>query len=161
MKFEDVGESVEKLFQEVLKKDFPELTQCTFKLIFRTKKQMVDGKYGVACLKKMNEFARFLSSAETDTEEGYDYAIIIDKNIYSVLDKADQYRILRHELRHCVVDYEKKDPYKTRGHSVEDFYEDIEIEAKLGGDPRWMERIGVVCESVYSKENEKKATNVD
>ena len=158
MKFEDVPQSVIDLFDRVLKADFLELTDCKFKLVYRNKKQSSDGKYVIATIKKMNEFARFLSSAETNDEDGYDYSVIIDKNVFEKLDEKDKYRILRHELRHAVVDYEKADPFKLRGHTVETFYEDIDIEAKPGGDPRWMERVSVIAESVYSKEDDKVLT---
>jgi hypothetical protein len=152
MKFEDVSEDVNKLFESVREEYFPELEGAYFKLIFRNKKKVSDGSFVVAEIKKLGELNKFFSSAEIDREDGYDYAIIIDKNVYNNLHEDDKKRVLRHELRHCSVNHEKKQPYSTRRHTIEDFYEDVELESQPGGDPRWHERIGDICASIYDED---------
>jgi len=154
MKFEDVSQDVIDLFEKVKEEYFPELEGAYFKLIFRTKKKSSNGTIVVGEIKKLGELNKFFSSAEIDREDGYDYAIILDKNIYNVLHEDDKKRVLRHELRHCSVDHDKKQPYSTRSHTIEDFYEDVELEAMPGGDPRWMERVSDICSSIYDSNDE-------
>lgn len=153
MRYEDVSEEVVELFNTVRKNDFPELVNAHFKLIYSTKKSKSAGRYIVARIRKLNELARFFTSDVETGDDGFDYCIEIDKNIWEKLDPADRYRIIRHELYHCEVNFDKKIPYGLRGHEVETFYDEIEAEQHKNGDPKWNERIGYIAESVYDPDS--------
>lgn len=157
MKFEDVDKNVYDLFEVVKDEYFPELEGALFKLVFRTKRKGSDDFLTIAEICSTGELVRFFTAEEAKSEDGYDYIILIDKNIYEVLEEEDKKRIIRHELRHCNVDIEKDDRsrWKIRRHTIEDFYEDVAIESQTDGDPRWKERIVQIGASIYDEIAEK------
>lgn len=160
MKYEDVEEKVNEQLQKViLDYNFSDLADAKFKLVYRTKKKGRRDFITFAEISATSEMVKFLTSSEI--EDGYDYLIVIDKNIYEALDEQDQIRILRHELRHTDVVVNEKTgalSYCTRTHTIEDFFEDVDIESKPDGDLHWKERASTIAESVYEKlEEEKKA----
>lgn len=164
MKYEDVEDDVVDFFNKViLDYNFSDVQDARFKLVYRNKKKGNKKFITFAEICATSEMIRYLTSKEI--EDGYDYIVIIDKNIYEAIDEKDKIRILRHELRHCDVSVNEKTgtiTYGTRKHTVEDFYEDMEIEAQPDGDVRWKERIASIAESIYEaieeeeKENKKK-----
>lgn len=164
-KYEDVENDVVELFEKVVDEyHFNNVADARFKLVYRNKKKGSRNFITIAEICSTSEMVRFLTSKEV--EDGYDYIIIIDKNIWEALDEKDRIRVLRHELRHCDVVVNDKTgtiTYGTRKHTVEDFYEDIEIEAQPDGDSRWKERISATAESIYEaieeEEKEKKKKN--
>jgi hypothetical protein len=50
----------------------------------------------------------------------------------------------------------EKDPFKLRPHEVEDFFEEIDLNAS---DPRWSERVATMAEALYDQEKEDKKKN--
>jgi hypothetical protein len=149
-KFEDVSENVYEMMKNVIKEHFPELVNARFKILFSTKKKTSGGKICFAWIQKTNDLIRHLTTEEADSEDGYDYIIYIDKLIWDNIEETDRIRLMRHELRHTHVDLESSsNPYKIRGHSIEDFYSEIELNKD---DPRWAQRVAVVAESLYSRD---------
>jgi predicted metallopeptidase len=78
-----------------------------------------------------------------------DYILYLDKLVFEHISELDKVRVIRHELQHCDVDFEKKAPYGIRDHEITDFFEEIQ---KNADDPRWCERVDTIAESLYDKE---------
>lgn len=159
IKFEDATGDVIELFEKVKTNLFPELNDALFKLVWRNKKKGKKDGLVFAEVMSPGEFTRYLTSEEANEENGFDFIVIIDKLIYNNIDEEDKVRLLRHELRHCVYNPSKEDrksQYGLRDHTVQDFYEDVAIEAQAGGDPQWKERILEIGLSLYEEQAEKK-----
>ena len=149
-RFEDVTDTHYKMMQEIIGKSFPHLNSAVIELVFDTKKRMTGGKYTIGKLQKSNDFTRHLSSSNS-APEGVDYFLYLDKLIFENIDEADKTRIIRHELQHAEVDYEKTNPYGIRDHEITDFYEEVEFNKE---DPRWVERVATVADALYNSDDE-------
>jgi hypothetical protein len=96
---------------------------------------------------------RFFTIDESGSREGYDYVMRLDKKAWDLMEKPDRVRLIRHELRHSNVDIDSEtNPYKLRGHTIEDFYSEIRLNQD---DPKWAERIGAATLSAYERESER------
>jgi len=147
MRFEQVSQDVLDLFGEVRSKYFEDLDDVNFKLVFDSKKRIKNGKYVFAQIKKVDDLTGFL------VEDEINYVIMIDKNVWGVIEKEDKIRIVRHELNHVFIDnHTDKNPFKIKCHDFEDFA--IEVERNKD-DPRWLERLVAVAESIYNQEDEE------
>jgi len=150
MRFEEAPEEVYEILKECLESNFPELAGCNIKVVFDLKKRMSGGKLVIGSLQKPNELLRFFTIDEAGNEEGYDYLMRIDKKSWNeIMTTDDKRRIIRHELRHSDVDFDSSNPYKLRGHSIEDFYSEIALNQD---DPRWAERVAQATFSAYEIE---------
>jgi hypothetical protein len=145
MRYEDVTQDVNDLLNSIIKEHFPNLINARFKCVFDTKKKMKGGKFTFAYIKKVNDFITFLANDE------FDYVAVFDKNIWNAIQPSDRTRVARHELRHCFIDGEADDPYKLVDHEIEDFYDEIILNAD---DPKWSQRVAAVAESVYARDKE-------
>lgn len=146
-RFIDVTPEVEEMIDEVRAQWFPQYGAAMIKPMFDLRKQTRNGKFVFGKLKKANDFDRFLTQEETDREEGYDYFMFLDGNIWDSLDKDDQVRIIRHELRHILFDPEARSAqWKIAPHDIEDFIDEVEINKD---DPRWGERVAEIASQVY------------
>lgn len=148
-RFEEAPENVNDFLRKIIQKDFEYLSSANIKVLFDTKKRKRGDSFIFGRLKKANEMEKFLSSTDF-TPDGYDYFMYLDKGVYNSLEEKDRERLIRHELCHCDVDFEAKDPYKTRDHEITDFYSEIEFNRD---DPRWMERVSGIAEALYSRED--------
>jgi hypothetical protein len=110
-RFEEVSDSVYQILNEVRSQFFTELDNANILLIFDTKKRVSKGKVVLASIKKVTDLQRFLTINESGSIDGFDYMIIIDKKAWEIAEDDDKVRILRHELRHTVVDDSEK-PFK-------------------------------------------------
>ena len=157
-RFLDVTQAEHDILKKVIERYFPNrgYEDILFKLIFDTKISKVKGtKYRLAYIKPMNQMNRFLTALEANREDGYDYCVVICKVLWDVIDEADKIRLLRHELNHVEL-VDGKNPYKTKDHDITEFYSDVEIESKPGGDIRWAERLGTILASIEEEEKEQK-----
>lgn len=145
MRYDDCDKSVYDMLNNIVAEHFPDYDFMNFKLIFDNKKKKKGGSYVFATIKRVNELTEFLAS------ENFHFVVLIDKQIWNAVDEEDKKRILRHELRHVFLDEEANDPYKLKDHSVNDFYEEIELNKN---DPRWAERVAEIASSIYEKEDE-------
>jgi hypothetical protein len=153
-RFEDVDVADVDFFTNIRNKYFPELVNAKFKLVFDKKKRISDGKLTLARIQKTNDILRHLSRSEVNNPEGLDYIVYIDELMWLNIEEIDKERVLRHELRHTNLDVEsEKNPYKLRGHTIEDFPEEIELNKD---DINWRERVALMLESLYEKEKEDK-----
>lgn len=155
-RYEDIDQATLNIFEDVRQKWFGEFDEVMFKLIFDLELKKKGNKWIFAYIKSMNKLSRFFTAEEAQREDGYDFCIVLNKKLWDVLDEADKIRILRHELRHVEQKtMKKKTKYVTRDHTITDFYEDVDIESKAGGDPRWAERLAIVLEALCDEENEE------
>lgn len=151
MRYEEVTEQENVLFREVRNEFFQELTGAKIKLLFDNKKKKSGEKYVLARIQKPNELTRYFTIDEADDDEGFDYIIFLDHLLWYNINDTDRKRLLRHELQHTNVDIDSNNPWKVRGHTVEDFYEEIE---RNSDDPRWGERLAFLLEDLYERERE-------
>lgn len=150
MRFEEAPDEVYEIMNVVREANFPELAGCNVKVVFDLKKRMSGGKLVLGSLQKPNELLRFFTIDEVGNDEGYDYLMRVDKKAWTeIMTAEDKKRLLRHELRHSDVDFDSTNPYKIRGHSIEDFYSEIPLNAD---EPRWSERVGQATLSSYEIE---------
>lgn len=142
----DIIDMMEKVKREV----FPQLLNAKIKILMDTKKRKSGGKYILGRIKKTNDELKALALNEYD--QPYDYILFLDNAVFHAVDDVDKVRIIRHELQHCEVDIESADnPYKIRGHEVEDFHDEIIYNKD---DPRWGERIATIADSIYDRDGE-------
>ena len=144
-RFEDATQDVYDVFREVKIEHFPELRNAGILILFDKKKRQSGGRIVLGRIQKANELVKKLTDHEI--EDGYDYIMYIDKRAWEHSAEVDRVRLIRHELRHTLVDFDSRTtPYKLRGHTIEDFYEEIELNRD---DSRWAERMAEVVASVY------------
>lgn len=148
-RFTDVEAQHYKLMHDIIGKSFPHLNSAVIEMVFDTKKRISGGKYVLGRLQKSNDFTRHLS-ASNSTPDGVDYFLYLDKEVFENIEEADKIRIIRHELQHAEVDYEKPNPYGIRDHEITDFVEEISFNQQ---DPRWLERVSVVADALYNRED--------
>ena len=102
-------------------------------------------------LQKSNELLKHVTSSETLNEEGVDYFLYIDKMLWNNIENIDKVRLIRHELQHSDVDMDSAtNPYKIKGHEIEDFYDEVE---RNSDDIRWAERCVTMLESLYEMDD--------
>lgn len=147
-RYEEVDWKVEQLVENIARAKFPELDGAHFKVIFDLKKKVSAGRIVVARIKKMNDELKFLATTEEGFE--YDYMIFIDKQVWDVLEGRDRERVIFHELCHTQVDTGKESPYGIKDHEIQGFHAETDYNAD---DPRWAERVSVICASVHDPEN--------
>ena len=152
-RYEDAGDEVITMLDNIKESYFPELRAAKFKVFFDTKKKTSGGKFVLARISKTNDLQRYLTVDESGSDFGYDYFLYLDLLVWYNSTEADQSKILQHELFHTLVDMEKDNPYGIQGHEVETFYDEIE---RCKDDSRWAERLSAVAESLYEREKNRK-----
>ena len=145
MRYEDVPDSVYETMNGVRNDLFPDLRNANVLMIFDSKKKISKGKVVLASIKATSELQKYLTLTESGSLDGFDYIIMIDKVAWDTADDTDRIRLLRHELRHTVVDDSDK-PFKLRGHSLEDFYSEIDLNVD---NPRWAEQLVSRVAAIY------------
>lgn len=149
IKYEDVDESVIETFLEVAEENFETIGQLKLKFVFNTKKTVKNGKICLGRCELASDKIRFFSKDDIAIE-GYDYVVTLDKKAWQFSDKNMRKRLMRHELRHILID--EKGKLKIAPHDVEDF----RIEMKLNqDDPDWGHKLAVITEAAYDQEKEQ------
>jgi len=152
-RFRDADDSVLEIVRKVRENNFPELQGSEIKVLLDQKKRMSGGKIVLGRMKKTNELERHLSSSETGSDEGYDYIMYLDELAWDIANDEEREKLVRHELRHCSVDIESNtNPYKIRGHDIEDFEEEIRLNVD---DPGWGNRLAERVVLEYEAEAER------
>lgn len=150
-RFEEVTPSVIRLMERIRDGNFPELIGAKIRILFDTKKRTSGGKIVIGRIQKTNDLLRHFTEDE-EAEDGCDYIMYLDQMIFNNIEEEDQIRIIRHELRHTLVDLDSNsNPYKIRGHSIEDFYSEIELNQD---DPRWAQRVAELGSHLYEQERD-------
>jgi hypothetical protein len=138
--------------ESVRKQHFPYLDSATIKVLFDTKKRKKGGKIVLGRMLKANDLIRRLT--DDLAEEGCDYIMFLDQVVFENIPDKDKVRLVRHELRHClVVGTEEKPKYKLVPHDIEDF----EVEIKLNADNvGWASKAAQVAIDIYKQREEEK-----
>ena len=149
-RFEECGDEVIDIVEDVKNDVFPSLRSAKVKILFDTKKRMSGGKLVIGRMQKTNDLLRHLTVDESNSDDGFDYILYIDKNVWTNVSSDDKIRIARRQLQHCDVDMDANaNPYKLRGFETEDFYDEIEYNKD---DPRWYDRCVEVGLSIYDRD---------
>lgn len=148
MRFEDADHQTVDFVNQVINDDFINLAGAKIKVLFDQKKRTSGGKYVLGRMQKANDLIRTLTR-EDGVEEGYDYILYLDMAVWESIDDTDKKRLIRHELCHCDVDFDRSTPYGLKDHEINDFYSEIEYNRD---DPRWGERLSTIAESIYDDE---------
>jgi hypothetical protein len=153
LRYEEVATDVRKLLDKVLIDHFGELKNAKIIALFDLKKRMSGGQIVLGRIVKTNDLLRHLSREDAGSAEGYDYIITLDKKGWEALNDKDRVRLLRHELRHTYFDIDaEENPYKLIDHTVNDFYEEIEINQD---DPKWRQKAATMVTDMYEQEKEE------
>jgi hypothetical protein len=152
IRYEEVTNDVQRLFDQVQTTHFPELRNAKIILLFDLKKRSSGGRVVLGRIMKTNDLLRHLTKDEAVAIEGVDYIITLDREGWNAIGDEDRIRVLRHELRHTYYDIESEDnPYKLVDHSITDFYEEVELNKD---DPKWRERVATVVADIYEQQKE-------
>jgi len=149
-RFEEATSDVTNKVQEVIRSKFPSLGGANIEVVMDTKKRKTGGKYVLVKLDKTSPIVRHISADNTNPD-GVDYILYIDKTVYTELSDKDRERIIAHGLYHADCDFEKEMPYNVRKPTVQTFYEEI---SDNSDDERWAERLDLMAESIYDREDE-------
>ena len=144
-RFEEVDQGTQDMLDDLIKNDFPILLNARIKALFNTKAKKSKGTLVFGQMVKATPILNYL----TGDDQGYNYVMFLDGNVFPAIDTEDQKRIIRHELNHINIDLDAKDPYKIVNHEVEDFHKEIEYNKE---DPRWLERVSEIASQIYSKD---------
>jgi hypothetical protein len=148
-RFANVTQDVKDMIRAVRAEHFPELRNAEILVLFDKKKRMSGGALVLGRIQKTNDLIKKLSDEVVD--EGYDYIMYLDKKMWESSADMDRERVIRHEFRHCFVDLDARGtPYKLIGHTIEDFYEEVELN---DDDQRWRLRLGEVTYAAYDMED--------
>lgn len=151
LRYIDASADVLTILDKVREEHFPELVNAKFATFFDLKKRKSNGKIVLARIQKSNDLIKKLTVEERRNTEGVDYVLAIDQVAWVSVADIDKERILRHELRHCVVDQEAKKPYKLTGHDLEDFTAEVVLNT---ADPGWASRVATLVTDIYDQEAE-------
>ncbi len=148
-RFSDVTQDVKDMIRSVRAEHFPELRNAEILPLFDKKKRMSGGALVLGRIQKSNDLIKKLTDEVVD--EGYDYIMYLDKKMWESSAEMDRERVIRHEFRHCFVDLDARGtPYKLIGHTIEDFYEEVELNED---DPRWRVRLAEITYAAYDMED--------
>ena len=153
MRFEDVGDDVYRIMQDVIDTEHRHLAEANIAIMFDNHKRKTGDMYVLGRIKATSEELK--AFAVNDHGISYDYVMFLDKEVWLRIAEEDQKKLIYHELCHCKVVEEVSNPYKTRPHEIETFYSEIERNAD---DPRWAERLATIAAHVHDPENNEDVT---
>jgi hypothetical protein len=153
IRYNDVTQEVLDLLQEVRAEYFPELRQVKIMVLFDLKKRTHGGKIVLGRCQKSNDLIKHLTIDEANDEEGMVFIIYLDHVAWENIERVDKIRLMRHELRHILLDTEsERNPYKLIPHDIEDFAEEIELNQD---DVRWASRVCSLTETIYDQQRDQ------
>lgn len=147
-RYEEADDSLVEVFLNVMEERFPQYQFLKFKLVYDMKKRVKGGKVVLASIELASPKIKFFSQDEK-AADGYDYILFVDQNAWKLSSDKDKVRLISHELRHVFVDEYGKP--KLVGHEIEDFYQEIKLNAD---DPEWGRKLVSLITDVYDQEKE-------
>jgi len=150
-KFEEVPENIINIMNDEIKNDFPTIANARIKVLYNMKKKINQGKLVLGQIVKTNPILNYLTSSNENSDDGYNYIMFLDGNVFPVLEIKDQKRLIRHELNHIFIDLDAKNPYKIVGHEINDFFKEIEYNKD---EPKWLERVSAIAEQIYDNDDD-------
>jgi len=151
MKYEEVPETINILFEKITKQYFPYLANAKILFLVSKKKMMTKGRIVLGKIAKPSALVKYLSRIEAP-DDGYDYIMYLDNKLINHCDETDIERVLRHELRHIFYDSDSKNPYKLVDHDFSDFYDEVELNKD---DPNWANRVSRTVSLIYEQEKDQ------
>ena len=152
MKYEEVPETIDILFDKIKKQYFPYLANAKILFLVSKKKMMKKGRIVLGKIVKPSTLVKYLSRNDAP-DDGYDYIMYLDNKLINHCDEADIERVLRHELRHIFYDADSKNPFKLIDHDFSDFYDEVELNKD---DPNWSNRISRTVSLIYEQEKDQR-----
>jgi len=143
-RYEQATTDVYKIMNDLIGDHFSYLAGANIEILFDTKKKKKDGRYRLGAIQTTNDLTKFLTMSDEGTPA--DYIMYLDKEVFTSIDDADKKRIIFHELCHCSVDLESKNPYKVRDHEIQGFYDELKFNED---DPKWTQRLSTIAESIH------------
>ena len=154
IRFEEADEELKAVLSNVRAEYFPELRNAKIITLFDLKKRVSGGRIVLAKIMKANDLIRLLTQDDDIGVDGVDYIITIDKVAWEAIEGLDKYRIIRHELRHCVYNTEAEDnPYDLTDHDIADFVVEIRLNCD---DPDWRQRVADLTADIYEQQKDDK-----
>src|SRR4030042_307531 len=98
MKYEEVPETIDILFDKIKQQYFPYLANANILFLVSKKKMMKKGRIVLGKIVKPSALVKYLSRNEAP-DDGYDYIMYLDNKLIQHCDENDIERVLRHELR--------------------------------------------------------------
>lgn len=149
MRYEDAGQKEYDLMNELIEAYFQEAKQTKVKILFDTRRKVTKGKIRLGELQKTNDLIRHLTQDQAQSLEGFDYIIVLDEVCWKeVCTDEDKVKLMRHELRHMNIDWEKSNPYGLRPHDIEDFVEEVKLNSD---DVDWAQRVAQFTSTIYEE----------
>lgn len=143
-RYEAAPQEMIDIARTLIRDHFESLANANIIFLIDTEKRTSGGKLCLAKIQRANDLIRFLTKDLVEDVDGTDYIVTVDKLAWRLATPQDKVRILRHELRHTEYNSEAKNPYSLRGHTIEDFYEEVDLNAE---DPRWADRLVMLVEN--------------
>lgn len=154
MTYTDVDQETMDLFEEV-RKEFPDVADAKFKVVFRDKKKGNDARIIFAEICRFSPLVKHITTEIPEYgEDGLHYCVIIDQIAWECFSETERRLLIFHELCHTAVDFKESGEvvYGLRDHTIRDFYEVVQ-KAQEMGDMEWSRRC---CEVALSKWDEIK-----
>lgn len=161
-KYFDCGETVKQAYEEVLETHFksdPSIREAKIRFIYYSKQKKQRGNVIFAYMHKPSDFESYLDSRSDKNGEPANYFMFIDYYVWNNIDKEYRLRLMRHELRHIDIDYDKNGDlvFGLKDHDVQDFEVDMDYELNQeNGDPKWGKVLLEASINAYEEVNAKK-----
>ena len=152
IKYEDVPDIIQELYDKIKNKYFPYLANAKILFLLNKNKMLKKGSIVLGKIVKPSPLVKYLSRNEAP-EDGYDYIILLDSKLVNHCEEMDIERVLRHELRHIFFDSDSKNPYKLIDHDFSDFYDEVELNKD---EPNWANRLSKTVFLIYEQEKDQK-----
>ena len=157
-KYADCNSSVSKIYESVLDKYFkndPCIKDANVRFIYYSKLRRSRGKEVYAFVKKPSDFESYLDSRTAG--EPSNYFMFIDYYLWNNLPDEYKERLMRHEVRHFDIDFNKDGDmvFGLKDHDFADFEVDMDIESKPGGDPKWHSTLAEISEKARAELDSK------
>lgn len=150
MKYDEAPESIEQMLEALKGRHFPHLANAKILLLLSNKKMTKRGSIVLGKIVKPTDLAKYLSRNEAP-DDGYDYIILLDRQLVLNCEESDIERALRHELRHTFFDSDSKAPYQLVDHDFTDFYDEVELNRD---DPGWQKRVAQTVALIYHQKKD-------
>lgn len=156
IRYEEAPDNLYELMNRIIAKyEMTYIDGARILIILDTKMKMSNKKLSLGFMKRTNDMLRFLTIDAEEGEallSGYDYIMRLDKFAVHLASAEQLEKLMRHELRHCHFDPDKKkNPWQIRPHDIEDFSEEIELNKD---DPAWGKDLAHKVSAAYAREKD-------
>ena len=97
MKYEEVPQNVEELYEKIKKEHFPYLANAKILFLLSKKKMMTKGRIVLGKIVKPSALVKYLSRNEAP-DDGYDYILYLDSKLITHCEEGDIERVLSSDI---------------------------------------------------------------